>query len=41
MILVTWNIKRLNGTYGKRKRGRMRQKLHKSLIGGSLDILLL
>ena len=41
MIIITWNIRGLSRSNGKCKRGRMRQELHKYVIDGSPDILML
>ena len=41
MIIITWNIRGLSGPNYKRKRGRLRQELHRQIIGGTPDMLLL
>ena len=41
MIIISWNIKGFGGSNRKRKRGRMCQEIHKRVIGGTGDILLI
>ena len=41
MRIASWNIKKLGGSQWKRKRGRLRQEIHKHVMDGEIAFLLL
>ena len=41
MRIATWNVRGLGGGKWKRKRGRLRQEMHKYVTNGQVDFLLL